>query len=68
MIVGLQVLRDYAMDVGALDRAEGDEFLKWASAGVIEAGEAHADATSGGDPATRFIEILRVCSPPAKLT
>jgi len=59
MIVGLQVLRDFAMDVGALDAEEGDEFLKRASAGVIEAGAAHADATKGGDPATSLIEILR---------
>jgi hypothetical protein len=58
-IVGLQVLRDFAMDVGALDAQEGEEFLERASAGVIEAGAAHADATRGGDPATRFIEILR---------
>lgn len=59
LIVGLQVLRDYAVDAGALDWAEGGEFLKRASAGVIEAGQAHAAATRGGDPATRFIEILR---------
>ena len=59
MIVGLEMLRDYAVDAGALDGAEAHEFLTQASAGVIEAGEAHADATRGGDPATRFIEILR---------
>jgi hypothetical protein len=59
LIVGLQVMRDYAIDVGALDAKEGDEFLKRATAGVIEAGQAHADTTRGGDPATRFIEILR---------
>jgi len=59
LIVGLEMLRNFAVDVGALDGAKGDEFLERASAGVIEAGEAHANATSGGDPATRFIEILR---------
>ena len=59
LIIGLQVLRAYAVDVGAVDAEEGDEFLKRATAGIIEAGEAHADTTRGGDPATRFIEILR---------
>ena len=59
LIVALQVLKDFAVDSGALDAEEGDEFLKRATAGVIEAGQAHADTTRGGDPATRFIEILR---------
>ena len=59
LITSLQVFRDYAVDVGALDREEADKFLIQASAGVIEAAKAHAEATRGGDPATRFIEILR---------
>jgi hypothetical protein len=45
--------------VGVLDEKSGEEFLARASAGVMEAARAHTEATQGGDPATRFIEILR---------
>ena len=56
--LGLVMLRKYAVTVGALSREEADEFLARSEAGVIEAAKAHVEATSGGDPATRFIEIL----------
>ena len=56
--LGLVMLKKYAVTVGALSREEADEFLARSEAGVIEAAKAHAEATSGGDPATRFIEIL----------
>jgi len=52
------MLRKYAVTVGALSCEEADEFLARSEAGVIEAAKAHAEATSGGDPATRFVEIL----------
>ena len=56
--LGLVMLKKYAVTVGALSREEADEFLARSEAGVIEAARAHTEATSGGDPATRFIEIL----------
>ena len=59
IITGLQTLRAYALSTGALERQAADEFLSRASAGVIEAAKAHTEATKGGDPATRFVEILR---------
>jgi hypothetical protein len=59
LTLGLEMLRSYALSVDALDREEADEFLSLSIAGVIEAARAHAEATSGGDPATRSIEILR---------
>lgn len=59
LIVGLEMLRGYAVKVGALNRGEGDEFLARSAAGVIEAAWAHTEATRGGDPTTRFVELLR---------
>ena len=59
MVTGLQTLRAYALSTGALERQAADEFLSMARAGVIEAAKAHAETTKGGDPATRFVEILR---------
>jgi hypothetical protein len=59
IVTGLQTLRAYALSTGALEREAADEFLSRASAGVIEAAKAHTEATNGGDPATRFVEILR---------
>jgi hypothetical protein len=59
LITGLTALEAYARSVGALDGTSGKEFLSGASAGVIAAAKAHTEATQGGDPATRFVEILR---------
>jgi hypothetical protein len=59
LIGGLTALEAYARSIGALDENSGKEFLSRASAGVIEAARAHIDATKGGDPATRFVELLR---------
>jgi hypothetical protein len=56
--LGLVMLKKYAVTVGALSRQEADKFLARSEAGVIEAAKAHTEATSGGDPATRFVEIL----------
>ena len=59
LITALRALVTYARSVDALDEKSGEEFLARASAGVMEAARAHTEATQGGDPATRFIEILR---------
>jgi hypothetical protein len=59
LITALTALEAHARSVGALDQRTGREFLAKASAGVMEAARAHTEATHGGDPATRFIEILR---------
>jgi len=59
LITGLTALEAYARSMGALDEKSGKEFLSGAGAGVIAAAKAHAETTQGGDPATRFIEILR---------
>jgi hypothetical protein len=59
LIGGLTALEAYAKSVGALDEESGKEFLSRASAGVLEAARAHTEATKGGDPATRFVELLR---------
>jgi Domain of unknown function (DUF927) len=59
LISALTELEAYARSVGALDKESGKVFLSRASAGVIEAAKAHTEATKGGDPATRFVEILR---------
>jgi hypothetical protein len=48
----------YTRSVGTLDEKCGEDFLSRASAGVMEAATAHTEATQGGDPATRYIEIL----------
>ena len=59
LLTALTVLEAYARSVGAMDEESGKEFLGRASAGVLEAARAHTEATQGGDPATRFIELLR---------
>ena len=59
IVTGLQTLWAYALSTGALKQEAADEFLSRASAGVVEAAKAHTEATKGGDPATRFVEILR---------
>jgi hypothetical protein len=59
LLSALTALEAYARSVGALDKESGKEFLSRARAGVIEAAKAHTEATKGGDPATRFVEILR---------
>jgi hypothetical protein len=58
LITALRVLETYARNVGALDDKSGEKFLSRTIAGVIEAAGVHTEATQGGDPATRFIEIL----------
>jgi hypothetical protein len=59
LAVGVSMLRNFAVDVGFMGDTEGDEFAEGAVADLIEAAQAHSEATSGGDPATRFIELLR---------
>jgi hypothetical protein len=59
LITALRALETYAKCVGVLDDKSGEEFLARTSAGMVEAARAHMEATQGGDPATRFIEILR---------
>jgi hypothetical protein len=59
LITAHTTLEAYAKSVGALDEESGKEFLSRASAGVMDAARAHTDATRGGDPATRFVELLR---------
>ena len=59
LITALTTFEAYARSVSALNEESGREFLTRASAGVMEAARAHTEATRGGDPATRFIEILR---------
>ena len=59
LITSLTALEAYARSVGALDEKSGKEFLSEAGAGVLAAAKAHTEATQGGDPATRFIEMLR---------
>jgi hypothetical protein len=59
LTIGLEMLRAYAVGVGALDCEEANKFLARSTAGVIEAARAHTEATKGGDPASRFIEVLR---------
>jgi hypothetical protein len=59
LIVGLELLRDYALSVGALDPSSAVEFLARATGGVLRAARAHAETTRGRDPATRFLELLR---------
>jgi hypothetical protein len=59
LVAGLKTLRSYAVDVGAVNREAADELVARASAGIVEAARAHAEATRGGDPATRFMEVLR---------
>jgi hypothetical protein len=59
LITGLEALRAYCVSVGALDEAAAERMQARAAAGVIEAAKLHAEATRGGDPATRFIELLR---------
>src|SRR3712207_6362222 len=58
LIVALRSLETYAKSVGVLNDKSGEKLLAKASAGVVEAARAHAEATQGGDPATRFFEIL----------
>jgi hypothetical protein len=58
-MTGLTVLEAYARSAGVLDEKSGEEFLSRANAGVIAAAKTHTEATQGGDPATRFLELLR---------
>jgi len=59
LVAGLQTFRAYSVSVGAVDPAEADQLLERASAGIFEAARAHVEATGGGDPASRFVQILR---------
>lgn len=59
LFAGLEALRSFALDVGAVDRDAADELVGRATAGIVEAAESHLEATRGGDPATRFLDILR---------
>jgi hypothetical protein len=59
LIAALNAARVYALKVGAIDAEEAKEFKAQARAGVIEAAKAHVEATGGGDPVTRFVELLR---------
>ncbi|MBX6764770.1 MAG: hypothetical protein IRY88_14005 [Rubrobacteraceae bacterium] len=59
LITSLTTLEAYARSVGTLSEEPGKELLARASAGVIEAARAHTESTKGGDPASRFVEILR---------
>lgn len=58
LMVGIEALRAYAASVG-VDRSMVVDFHEHAAAGLVEAAKAHAEATSGGDPASRFVEVLR---------
>jgi hypothetical protein len=58
LAVGIMMLRGFAVDVGFMRDSEGDELVKGAVADIAEAAKAHAEVTSGGDPATRFVELL----------
>ncbi|MDP9475895.1 MAG: DUF927 domain-containing protein [Actinomycetota bacterium] len=59
LAVGFGGLLSYAVNVGALDEARARLLLAHAEQGLIEAARAHVEATKGGDPATRFMELLR---------
>ncbi len=59
LIVGLQQFRDFSVSAGAMEEAEVEQRYVEAREAIIEAAKAHTEATSGGDPASRFIEILR---------
>lgn len=59
LITGLQQFRDYSVSVGPMDEAEIEKRSQQAREAIVEAARAHTEATSGGDPASRFIEILR---------
>jgi hypothetical protein len=58
LITAIASAADYAQHVGALNATASRDFVIRARAGIIEAARAHTDATKGGDPATRFIELL----------
>jgi hypothetical protein len=53
----VESLRAYAVSVG-VGKEEAARFQERAAAGIVEAARAHAEATKGGDPATRFLELL----------
>lgn len=56
---GFCTFLSFAVQAGALDTARGQELTRRVEGGLIEAAEAHAEATSGGDPATAFVGLLR---------
>jgi hypothetical protein len=58
LIAALQQLRDYTVGVGAMGEEEAQAAYERARDGVVEAARAHVAATSGGDPSTRFVEIM----------
>lgn len=59
LAVGFGTLLSFAVNTGALDEERARRLLTHAEQGLIEAAKAHVEATSGGDPATRFVEVLR---------
>ena len=56
--VGLATLCAYAASTGVAEE-EVERFRSRAAAGILEAAKAHVESTKGGDPATRFTELLR---------
>ncbi len=59
LVIGLQQLRDYSISIGAMDETEAYKKYREARDGIVEAAKAHSEATSGGDPASRFIDTMR---------
>jgi hypothetical protein len=59
LMVGLHTLKRYAVSIKAISSSEGDELVSRAKAAIRESAKAHAEATKGEDPATRFIDMLR---------
>ncbi len=55
---GLEALTAYALSTGVAED-EVQRFRSRAAAGILEAARAHVGNTKGGDPATRFAELLR---------
>ncbi len=53
----IESLRAYGVAVG-VDKDVAAQFQERAATGIVEAARAHAEATKGGDPATRFLELL----------
>jgi hypothetical protein len=59
LILGLQQLRDFSVSIGAINEAEVQELYERARTGILEAAKAHTESTTGGDPASRFVDLLR---------
>jgi hypothetical protein len=59
LVVGLRVLLEYALEVGAIDQKRHDYLSALGEEAILEASKKHTLDTSGDDPATRFVEMLR---------